>query len=204
MSYNQDQQFFSKRSQLTYQISERQQGYKNSDGIDRFAYERKINDKGRKQIRERNLIGQISTTNHYMNIEEEQVEQFEVELKGLGQYLGISSISHRVIFLQEQQPIKNPNYCPSPQEQLTYSIPSSYINGNQTNQILDEIQLNLIQDRYKNNPVGLTWKQSNQQVRIQKQSSVLSLSKRALLPEKQSFTGIYQNKGAINYYPYSE
>ncbi|CAD8151016.1 unnamed protein product [Paramecium octaurelia] len=187
-------------------ISERQQGYKNSDGIDRFAHERMMNDKGRKYIRERDWNGQITTTNHYMNIEEEQVEQFENEWKGLGQQLGISSISSRFNPLQEKQPLTNSNYRPFLQEQLTYSTPSRYINGNQTNQFLDEIQPNLINNRYNqnNNPSGLTWQQSNEQVGIQNRVPCSHQALRALPPEKQSFRGFYQNKGAISQYPYSE
>lgn len=51
-------------------ISQKQQAYKNSSGVNRIAEERMLNDKGRKIIKEKNGNG-IEETNHYYNIDEE-------------------------------------------------------------------------------------------------------------------------------------
>lgn len=87
-------------------ISERQQGYKNSDGIDRFAHERMMNDKGRKHLRERDRTGQVTTTNHYLNMDENQVEAFENEWLGMGRSIGF------------QAPPRDMNQLPFPRPQL--------------------------------------------------------------------------------------
>ncbi|EGR33158.1 hypothetical protein IMG5_060510 [Ichthyophthirius multifiliis] len=53
-------------------ISERKQGYKNNaNGKQLLAHERMLNDQGIKYIKEKDRDGQINTTNHYYNVEEE-------------------------------------------------------------------------------------------------------------------------------------
>ena len=57
-------------------ISQKHQAYKNSEGVNRIAEERMLNDQGRKIVREKR--GQnIEETNHYYNIEEEEAPRFD-------------------------------------------------------------------------------------------------------------------------------
>lgn len=48
-------------------ISQKQQGYKDNDGLRKIAEERMLNDQGRKIIRERKGDRE-ETTNHYYNL----------------------------------------------------------------------------------------------------------------------------------------
>lgn len=57
-------------------ISQKQQAYKNSAGVNRIAEERMLDDRGRKIVKERNANG-IEETNHYYNIDEEEKDKFD-------------------------------------------------------------------------------------------------------------------------------
>lgn len=57
-------------------ISQKQQAYKNNQGLNRIAEERMLNDRGRKVIKEK-VGNNIEETNHYYNIDEEEVGQFD-------------------------------------------------------------------------------------------------------------------------------
>ncbi|CAD8142706.1 unnamed protein product [Paramecium pentaurelia] len=164
-------------------ISERQQGYKNSDGIDRFAHERMMNDKGRKHIRERDKTGQITTTNNYMNIEEDQVDQFENEWMGVGKNFGINQLTGGLKALQEQQKSTDFNNRPF----LKDEISSNKLGKNSYSQ--------------NNNPIKQVLQQSNQQLGIKSKVPQSNQPMKALPHQKQEFTGVYQKKGIKNQYP---
>lgn len=51
-------------------ISQKQQAYKNNDGVKRMAEERMLNDKGHKIMKEKRGNGEIEHTNHYYNLDE--------------------------------------------------------------------------------------------------------------------------------------
>lgn len=57
-------------------ISEKQQAYKNSSGINRLAEERMLNDQGRKIVKEKRGNA-VEVTNHYFNIDEEHAQDFD-------------------------------------------------------------------------------------------------------------------------------
>lgn len=65
-----------------------------------------MNDKGRKHLRERDRTGQVTTTNHYLNMDENQVEAFENEWLGMGRSIGF------------QAPPRDMNQLPFPRPQL--------------------------------------------------------------------------------------
>lgn len=56
-------------------ISEKQQAYKNSAGVNRLAEERMLNDQGRKIVKEKKG-NDIEVSNHYYNMDEHQAEEF--------------------------------------------------------------------------------------------------------------------------------
>ncbi|CAD8153021.1 unnamed protein product [Paramecium octaurelia] len=185
-------------------ISERQQGYKNSDGIDRFGHERMMNDKGRKHVRERDRTGQITTTNHYLNMDENQVEQFENEWLGMGRNLGIQGPSGGLRALQGQQNMRDLNNHPFPKEQIAYGTPSYPRNND-----IQPIMLGNNSNSYNNNPGRQALPQQQQQITrsaiqqpgIQSRVPPQQQPVRALPARKQEFTGVYQNKGARNQHP---
>ena len=51
-------------------ISQKQQAYKNNQGIHRIAEQRMLNDRGRKIVREK-IGNNVEETNQYYNIDEE-------------------------------------------------------------------------------------------------------------------------------------
>jgi hypothetical protein len=57
-------------------ISEKQQAYKNSAGVNRLAEERMLNDHGRKIVKEKKG-NDIEVTNHYYNIDEDKAQEFD-------------------------------------------------------------------------------------------------------------------------------
>ena len=54
-------------------ISQKQQAYKNNQGINRIAEERMLDNKGRKIVKEK-IGNNVEETNHYYNIDEEEAE----------------------------------------------------------------------------------------------------------------------------------
>ena len=61
-------------------ISQKQQAYKNSDGVNRIAEERMLNDKGHKIVKEKRG-NEVEETNHYYNIEEDEAQNFHQNWK---------------------------------------------------------------------------------------------------------------------------
>ncbi|CAD8067671.1 unnamed protein product [Paramecium sonneborni] len=178
-------------------ISERQQGYKNSDGIDKFAHERLMNEKGKKHIRERDKTGQITTTNHYQNIEEDQVEQFENEWMGIGKTLCINQSSNGGFkALKEQSNLKDFNNRQLCKNQLTYGTPSK-----QKKNEIQSVPLGKHSSSFNNNPTKLALQQSNQQSTVHTRPPQPHQPMRVLPSGKQEFTGVYQNKNIKNLYP---
>lgn len=57
-------------------ISQKQQAYRNTDGLNRIAEERMLNDRGRKIVREKRG-NDIEETMHYYNIDEEEASAFD-------------------------------------------------------------------------------------------------------------------------------
>ena len=57
-------------------ISETKQAYKNNDGVKRIAEERMLNDRGHKVMKEQRRGGEVEQTNHYYNMDEEDVGRF--------------------------------------------------------------------------------------------------------------------------------
>jgi hypothetical protein len=57
-------------------ISQKQQAYKNSDGVKRMAEERMLNDKGHKIMKEKKVGGEIEHSNHYYNMNEDEADRF--------------------------------------------------------------------------------------------------------------------------------
>ncbi|KAL4478343.1 hypothetical protein ABPG72_009579 [Tetrahymena utriculariae] len=69
-------------------ISERQQAYKNSyEKRDVIAQERMLNNQGRKFVQERQN-GQISSTNHYLNMDENETDPFDSMWNNFNQKMG--------------------------------------------------------------------------------------------------------------------
>ena len=66
-------------------ISQKQQAYKNNDGIKRIAEERMLNDQGRKVIKEKRGNQEVEETNHYYNIDEDDVAHFDQNWRGANQ-----------------------------------------------------------------------------------------------------------------------
>ena len=63
-------------------ISQKQQGYRNNDGIKRIAEERMLNDQGRKVIKEKRG-NNVEETNHYYNLDEGEVDRFDNRWQGV-------------------------------------------------------------------------------------------------------------------------
>ncbi|KAM3142072.1 hypothetical protein pb186bvf_005726 [Paramecium bursaria] len=173
-------------------ISERQQGYKNTDGIDRFAHERMMNDKGRKYVKERDRTGQISTTNNYYNIDENQVEQFENEWLGMGQNLRLPSrqqVGYKPIGARDgnQLPFPKPQDTPIYNKRQSDLQPIMLGGGRQQALPLSQSQIPL------NRPA--IEQQGIQQRQPQRQPIVAN--------RNAELTGVYSNKfgGGRNGYP---
>jgi hypothetical protein len=97
-------------------ISQKQQAYRNTNGVNQIAEERMLNDRGRKIVREKRG-GNIEETNHYYNIDEEDAQMFDEEWR---------NNDRRMNFLENSrtyaQQINNPRmemiqYNPQPQIQ---------------------------------------------------------------------------------------
>lgn len=88
------------------EISEKQQGYQNTAGMRRVAEERMLNQQGRKLVKEKRG-NQIEETNHYFNMDPDQVPQFDANwervnrqnnfLEENGRYLGYQNCGPAII-----------------------------------------------------------------------------------------------------------
>ena len=61
-------------------ISQKQQAYKDTHGVNRIAEERMLNDRGHKIVKEKRG-NEVEETNHYYNIEEDEVQNFHQNWK---------------------------------------------------------------------------------------------------------------------------
>jgi myeloid leukemia factor 1 len=71
-------------------ISEHKQAYRNSNGIDRIGHERRLDDRGRKVVKERNReTNEEEETNHFHNMDYDDVAQFDSMWGDMGNRVGL-------------------------------------------------------------------------------------------------------------------
>jgi len=112
-------------------LSERQQAYQNSlDRQQKIAEERMLNNKGKKLIQERVLGGPINKTQHFYNLEENRVDEFDRDWENYTNKFGFyDAFGKQLRYDGGKKRINHPDYqYNQPNRNEYYSPKKNYTN----------------------------------------------------------------------------